>query len=207
MCQLGAGSAAAAAATAAAAQCLREGGVVLLPTDTVYGLAALPGQAAAARRIFALKGRPSSLNLPILVADPADITQLGGIVGPAAARLLQSRFVPGALTLAVGIDPARAPSWLDGRAEAAFRLPADDWLLGLIRSVGPIYATSANIHAGQPKESVAEILADLAGQPELAVDGGVRATVASTLVNCHVEPPVIERVGVVPAAEIEAILS
>jgi L-threonylcarbamoyladenylate synthase len=195
------------AAAGAVERCLQDGGVVLLPTDTVYGLAALPEHPEAAARIFALKGRPSSVKLQILVADPGDIERLGGIVSSSAARLLVSRFVPGPLTLAVGIDPGRAPDWLAGRVEAAFRLPAEDWLLGVIRAVGPVYATSANIHAGQPKEAVAGILPDLAGQPDLAIDGGVRATVASTLVNCNVEPATIERVGAVPAAEIEAILA
>jgi L-threonylcarbamoyladenylate synthase len=194
-------------AAGAIEECLRDGGVVLLPTDTVYGLAALPEHPDAAARIFALKGRPSSVNLPILVADPGDIALLGGVISPAAARLLASRFVPGPLTLAVGIDSARAPAWLAGRVEAAFRLPAEAWLLSVIRAVGPVYATSANIHAGQPKEAVADILPDLTGQPDLAIDGGVRATIASTLVNCNVEPAVIERVGVVPAAEIEAVLA
>jgi L-threonylcarbamoyladenylate synthase len=189
------------------AECLRGGGVVLLPTDTVYGLAALPTQAAAVSRIFTLKGRPPAQNLPILVASPADIPALGGIVSQAAARLLGSRYVPGALTVAVGVDVAAAPGWLSGRAEAAFRIPADDWLLSLLRATGPVLATSANTHGVPPKESVAEILAELAGQPDLVVDGGVRATVASTLVNCRVDPPVVERVGAIPAASIEEVLA
>jgi len=187
--------------------CLAGGGVVLLPTDTVYGLAALPTAPDAVRRIFALKGRPASMNLPILVADRADVASLGGIVNPAADRLLRSAFVPGALTLAVGIDSAAAPAWLAGRDEAAFRVPADDWLLSVLRRTGPVLATSANVHAVPPKESVAEILAELTGAPDLAVDGGVRATVASTLVNCNVDQPVIERVGAVSAADIERVLS
>jgi L-threonylcarbamoyladenylate synthase len=189
------------------AGCLSAGGVVLLPTDTVYGLAALPTAAEAVGRIFALKGRPPSINLPILISDRAEVSRLGGIVSPAAARLLASSHVPGPLTVAVGIDDAAAPAWLAGRDEAAFRIPADEWLLEVLRVTGPVLATSANIHAVPPKESMAEILGDLAGQPDLVVDGGIRATVASTLVNCHVDPPVIERVGAVPAADIEAVLA
>jgi L-threonylcarbamoyladenylate synthase len=191
----------------AVADCLRAGGVVLLPTDTVYGLAAMPGLGDAARRIFELKSRPQSVSLPILISDPADVARLGGIISPSASRLLESPLVPGPLTLAVGIDPSSAPAWLAGRDEAAFRMPADDWLLEVLRVTGPILATSANIHAVPPKESVAEILAELAGEPDLAVDGGVRATVASTLVNCNRDPAAIERVGAVPAADIEAVLA
>ena len=114
-------------------ECLVGGGVVLMPTDTVYGLAAIPSAPDAVRRIFALKGRPPSVNLPILIADPGQIADLGGIARPAAVRLLQSSFVPGAVTLAVGIDGATAAPWLVGRDEAAFRIPADGWLLSVLR--------------------------------------------------------------------------
>ncbi len=194
-------------ATDDVADCLRAGGVVLLPTDTVYGLAALPTSERAIRRIFELKRRPPTVNLPILVAERDDIARLGGIVTTAAAQLLASRYVPGPLTLAVGIDAAKASQWLISRAEAAFRIPADDWLQDLLLDTGPILATSANMHATMPKETVIGILADLAGEPDLAIDGGPRATIASTLVNCNLDPAVVERVGAVPTAEIQAILS
>jgi L-threonylcarbamoyladenylate synthase len=188
------------------ADCLRAGGIVLLPTDTVYGLAAMPTAAAAVSRIYELKGRPGSRNLPIMVHAGDEIAGLGGDINGAAARLLRSDYVPGPLTLAVGLIASATPDWLSGRDEAAFRVPDDDWLRSVLADVGPLLVTSANPHAELPRESVPEILATLTGAPDLAVDGGVRAGLASTLVNCRAVPPVVERVGAVPAADIEAVL-
>lgn len=194
------------AKVAEVADCLRAGGIVLLPTDTVYGLAAMPTAAAAVSRIYELKGRPGSRNLPIMVHADDEIARLGGDINAAAARLLRSDYVPGPLTLAVGLIASATPDWLAGRDEAAFRVPDDDWLRSVLACVGPLLVTSANPHAELPKESVRQVLAALAGAPDLAVDGGVRPGLASTLVNCRVVPPVVERVGAVPAAEIEAVL-
>jgi L-threonylcarbamoyladenylate synthase len=188
------------------ANCLRSGGVALIPTDTVYGLAAFPTANAAVSRVFALKNRPESQNLPIMISAADDIARLGGCLNAASSRLIASKFFPGPLTLAVGIDADARAEWLRGRDEAAFRMPDDEWLLTVLRETGPLLVTSANVHAEAPKEAVPDILASLTAPPELAVDGGVRATAASTLVNCRAVPPVIERVGAVPRHEIEAIL-
>jgi L-threonylcarbamoyladenylate synthase len=192
-------------ARALAADCLRSGGVVLLPTDTVYGLAAFPAQQSAVHRIFEIKNRPPSVNLPIMISRPDDVSRLGGQLNDASRRLLDSKFVPGPLTLAVGIDPEPV-AWLAGRDEAAFRMPDEEWLLGLLGETGPLLVTSANVHAEPTRESVADILASLAVAPDLVIDGGMRSATVSTLVNCHLDPPVVERVGAVPAEEIEAIL-
>jgi L-threonylcarbamoyladenylate synthase len=178
----------------------------LLPTDTVYGLAAMPTSDDAVSRIYALKGRPGSRNLPIMVHTGEEIARLGGDVNAAAMRLLRSGYVPGPLTLAVGLVAGATPDWLSGRDEAAFRVPDDDWLRAVLADAGPLLVTSANPHAEQPKESVPEILASLAGTPDLAVDGGVRTGLASTLVNCNVAPPAVERAGAIPASDIGAVL-
>jgi len=191
---------------ARAAACLLAGGVVLLPTDTVYGLAVHPEHDEAITRLFAMKGRPRSVNLPVMISSRDDILALGGVVSRAADLLLASKYVPGPLTLAVGVSPPDLAPWLRGRVEFAVRMPDDDRLLAIIRQTGPLLVTSANLHAEQVGESVPEILATLASQPDLIIDDGNRDTVPSTLVNCRLVPPVVERVGAVPAEEIEAIL-
>jgi L-threonylcarbamoyladenylate synthase len=191
---------------ARAAGCLRAGGVVLLPTDTVYGLAVHPERDEAITRLFRMKGRPRSVNLPIMISSPGDIPALGGVVTRAAALLLQSKYVPGPLTLAVGVSEPDLAPWLGGRDEFAVRMPDDERLLAILSLTGPLLVTSANRHAGQVHESVAEILSTLVSEPDLVIDDGNRDTVPSTLVNCRVEPAVVERVGAVPAEEIEAIL-
>ncbi|CAN5323972.1 L-threonylcarbamoyladenylate synthase [soil metagenome] len=187
--------------------CLRGGGVVLLPTDTVYGLAVAPTSVEAVARLYALKTRPTRQSLPIMVHGLEALGGLGVVVDPLADRLLQSPLVPGALTLAMAVDAAKVPAWLEGRDEIAVRIPGDAPLLAVLRQTGPLLVTSANRHGMETPSTVAEILDQLAGVPDLTVDGGVLEAVPSTLVNCRVFPPVIERVGVVPASVIEPYLS
>jgi L-threonylcarbamoyladenylate synthase len=191
----------------AASRCLLDGGVVLLPTDTVYGLAVHPAHDRGVDRLFALKGRPRSRNLPVMVAASGEIPRLGGVISKAAKLLLESKYVPGPLTLAVGLSPDSAVTWLAGRTEFAFRIPNDERLLSILTITGPLLVTSANLHAQETREAVPDILAGLDGEPDFVIDDGVRDTVPSTLVNCHSVPPVVERVGAVPREEIEAILA
>lgn len=185
---------------------LRAGGVVLLPTDTVYGLAVHPADDAALARLFAMKRRPLTRNLPVMVADADQARDLGARVTPAAAALLAA-FAPGALTLALGLDPAGAPGWLAGRDEVAVRIPADEFLLDVLRAAGPLLVTSANLSGQETPETMREVLDQLDGTPELAVDGGPRPTVPSTLVNCNLPTPLVERVGAVPVDRIQEVLS
>jgi L-threonylcarbamoyladenylate synthase len=194
------------AEVARAATCLATGGVVLLPTDTVYGLAVHPEHDESITRLFDMKGRPRSVNLPVMISSREQIRALGGVLSPAAERLLGSRYVPGPLTLALGTSPPDLAPWLRGRVEFAVRMPDDERLLAILDVTGPLLVTSANLHAEQVRESVPDILKTLVREPDLVIDDGNRDTVPSTLVNCRLEPPVVERVGAVPAEEIEAIL-
>ncbi len=192
--------------TAAVVATLRAGGIVLLPTDTVYGLAVQPEHDDALARLFALKRRPLTRNLPVMVATPEQAEQLGAdVTGP--ARQLLAAFAPGPLTLALGLDRRRAPAWLAGRDEIAIRIPDDPFLLDVLRAAGPLLVTSANLHGQGTPESMPEVLDQLDGSPDLAIDGGPRATVPSTLVNCNLPTPAVERVGAVPADQIAKVLA
>ncbi|HEX6719603.1 MAG TPA: L-threonylcarbamoyladenylate synthase [Pyrinomonadaceae bacterium] len=187
--------------------CLESGGVVLLPTDTVYGLAVSPNFDKSIDRLFALKRRPRNVNLPIMVSSEADLEPLGFEITESARRLLRSPLIPGSLTLAMGFHSDYRPAWLDGREEAAVRIPNDERLLAVLRQTGPLLVTSANAHSAETPDNVQDILAQLDGAPDLWIDGGILRTTASTLVNCRVDPPVIERLGVVPESEVLKYLS
>ena len=189
-----------------AADCLLGGGVVLLPTDTVYGLAASPLSEEAPRRIFELKARRADVNLPIMVASGSDLETLGLDVNPYVQKLLDSPFVPGALTFALGFVTAPLVPWLQGREEVAIRIPNDETLLAILRKTGPLLVTSANRHGQSTPREVPEILAQLNGAPDWIIEDGPRLEVPSTLVNCRVLPPAIERVGMIPAEEILQLL-
>lgn len=185
---------------------LRAGGIVLLPTDTVYGLAVHPSDDDALARLFALKRRPLTRNLPIMVASAGQAEELGAdVTGP--ARRLLAAFSPGPLTLALGLDPGRAPAWLAGRHEIAIRIPDDAFLLEVLRAAGPLLVTSANLSGQQTPEACPDVLAQLDGAPDLSIDDGPRATVPSTLVNCNLPELRVERVGAVPADQIAKVLA
>jgi L-threonylcarbamoyladenylate synthase len=188
------------------AACLAGGGVALLPTDTVYGLAVHPRWPDAKARLFAMKRRPNSVNLPIMVAATADISALGATITEPARRLMDA-FFPGPLSLALGIEGDAVPGWLAGRVECAVRIPDDDRLLELLRLTGPLLVTSANIHEQATPESAPSVLAELDGRPDIVLDGGIRKVVPSTLVNCNLPAPVIEREGVISRRDIERVLS
>ena len=164
-------------------ECLQTGGVVLIPTDTVYGLAVSPKFDDSITRLFELKRRPRNVNLPIMVSSDEELEPLGFEVSESARRLLRSPLIPGSLTLAMGFSSDYRPEWLTGREEAAVRIPNDERLLSVLRKTGPLLVTSANAHSADTPDNVADILAQLDGAPDLAIDGGTLRTTASTLVN------------------------
>ncbi len=185
---------------------LEAGGVVLLPTDTVYGLAVSPDDDNAIDHLFVLKQRPRRRNLPVMVNSPDRLATLGVGVGEGARRLLESDLVPGPLTVVFGFGREGPCSWLEGRHEVAVRIPADPFMLNLLHAAGPLLVTSANLHGLPTMQTVEDILLQLAHEPAMAVDGGRREGVPSSLVNCAVEPPVIEREGFVSQSRIMEIL-
>lgn len=146
---------------AEAARILEEGGVALVPTDTVYGLACRASQPAALERIFRLKGRPRSKPLPYLLADADQLATFVKDVPPPARRLAR-RFWPGPLTLVLGEDPG-----------VALRVPDQPFLLRVLaRLKGPVQATSANPSGLPPAPTLQEALKVFEGEVELAVDAG-----------------------------------
>ncbi len=185
---------------------LATGGVVLLPTDTVYGLAVSPDHDDAIDRLFVLKQRPRQRNLPVMVESPVRLHSLGVAIGVRARRLLESDLMPGPLTVVLGFGHEGPCSWLEGRDEVAVRIPAEPFMLDLLATTGPLLVTSANLHGLPTMKTVADILLQLACEPALAVEAGPREVVPSTLVNCAVDPPVIEREGVVGRSRIAEIL-
>ncbi len=187
-------------------RCLRDGGVVVVPTDTVYGIAVSPLHPVAVERLYALKQRPRNKFLPIMVAREDDLVSLNVELSEPVKRLLHSSFVPGPLTLALGFNNASRPTWLEGREEIALRIPNEPQLLSILRKTGPLFVTSANKHGISTPETLTDVLSQLHGTPDLVIDGGVLGTVASTLVNCRTSPPKIEREGIVSRVELEQLL-
>lgn len=185
------------------AETLQNGGVALLPTDTVYGLFASPRHPAAVAGIFALKARPASKKLPIMAASAAQIAGMGAVLDARSQAILAMGI--GALTLVLPL--ANPPEWLANRPEAAFRIPDDAHLKALLTQTGPLFATSAN-KSGQPTpETVPEILAGLAGNPDIVLDSGPRTGQPSTLIDCQTTPPTVLRRGAIHQEALQEILA
>ena len=179
----------------AAAAALRDGGAVVLPTDTVYGLAALPGREEL---LHELKDRPAAMPIAVLVADVEQAETIA--VLDDRARRLAAAFWPGPLTLVL------AP--VEGDATIGVRCPDHDFLRALVARVGPLPTTSANRHGEPTPPTAAEAAAALSGVPALVVDGGPCGGVASTVVDVSDpgRPPVVLREGALPSAAVDAAL-
>jgi L-threonylcarbamoyladenylate synthase len=194
-------------AVEAACAVLDEGGLVVVPTDTVYGLAARPTDSEAVRAVYRAKGRPEGMHLPVLASDVDQVRALGVAYGP-AARELAGRWWPGPLTMAFSFEAgSRRPEWLKERDEVAVRIPDHPFLRSLLARTGVLVVTSANPH-GLPTPLTAEDAAGGLGSfVDVILDGGPLTEVPSTLVNVSGITAVVEREGAIPAHEIAAALA
>jgi L-threonylcarbamoyladenylate synthase len=184
---------------------LAGGGVVAIPTDTVYGLAVDPTVAGATGRLFSAKSRPGDTALPVLVADAAAGRLLADPVGAEAEALIE-RFWPGALTVVLRRSPCSAAFELGGDpATIGLRCPAHPLARALLARSGPLAVTSANRHGEAPLTSAAGVRAAFAGSVGAVLDGGVCDGTPSTVVSCLGPPgtPVtLLRAGSIDFAEL-----
>lgn len=178
-----------------AAALLREGRLVIFPTDTLYGIGADAFNAQAISALYEVKRRSLAKGIPILLADPADVDKVAPAL-PGRAQPLIERFWPGPLTLIVPRRPA-LPSNLSPNENVAVRIPDNEVARALIRAAGGAVATSsANKTGHPPAHDAQEAMAALAGLVAAVLDGGPVAYGApSTIVDCTAEPPRILREG------------
>ena len=203
---------------------LRAGGLVILPTDTVYGIGCNAADAGAVERLLAAKGRGRQMPPPVLVADPAD---LSGIVAqvPEAARALMEAFWPGALTLILEADETLTWDLGETGGTLAVRMPAHELALSLLRRSGPLAVTSANPTGAPPATDAASARAAFPGRVRdleeftpssagaarregiLLLDGGATpGPVPSTIVTLageHARTPRILRQGALAHEDLE----
>jgi L-threonylcarbamoyladenylate synthase len=181
-----------------AAKWIISGGVIAMPTDTLYGLAADPFSAAAVARVFDVKGRAAERALPLIAADAA---QIGVHLGPLVdlASRLAARFWPGPLTLIVAAPPSLARDLTGGTGRVGVRVPADDVARKICAMAGrPVTATSANI-SGEPASSDPEVVERTLGDRiDLLIDAGpTRGGAPSTIVDVTGAAPALVRAGAI----------
>jgi tRNA threonylcarbamoyl adenosine modification protein (Sua5/YciO/YrdC/YwlC family) len=178
-----------------AAEVLRAGELVMIPTDTVYGIAAAPSVPGATQRLFDAKGRRRDIPIAVLVADADQAWSVARAPVPGAARRMGERWWPGALTVVVERDAAWTADLGDDVGTVGLRCPDHDFVRALCREVGPLATSSANRH-GEPTAP--------RGDPRLpvglVVSDGPHSGLASTVVDCTVDPPMVIREGAIPAA-------
>jgi L-threonylcarbamoyladenylate synthase len=182
----------------AAATAIARGELVLLPTDTVYGVAADAFSPAAVTGLLAAKNRGRSMPVPVLIGEASTLAGLVLRVPPAAHRLAEE-FWPGGLTLVLEHAPSLAWDLGDAEGTVAVRLPDDDLTRELLRRTGPLAVSSANRSGRPAATTAAEAVAQLGEQAAVVLDGGPRASsAASSIVDCTGPTPRVLRVGAIP---------
>ncbi len=181
----------------AAVKAIKAGGVIVIPTDTVYGLACDPANTASVSRIYAIKRRPDRLELTILAASIADVE--GDVEFSAEARILAAAYWPGALSI---VSPLRGHRWAVPRqgSTLSVRVPDHPIALELLRRTGPLATTSANRHGEPAADTAAGIAAALGAEVDLVLDGGPSAGLASTIIDCTTTNPRVLRDGPISAS-------
>jgi L-threonylcarbamoyladenylate synthase len=192
---------------ARAAEMLRAGGVVAIPTETVYGLAADVGSADAIARVYAIKGRPA--DHPLIV-HAYDLDALDGYVAEIAPalRTLAEAFWPGPLTAIVRRGPRTPRTVTGGQETVAVRVPAHPLARAILAAFGGALAAPSANRFGRVSPTTAEhVRADLGDAADLIVDGGPASVgVESTIVDLTGEVPAVLRAGAITPAQLSAAL-
>ena len=191
-----------------ALEILRNGGLVAIPTETVYGLAGDASNEAAVRRIFEAKGRPADHPLIVHVAAADQLAGWAATI-PTAAAVLADTCWPGPLTLLVPRAVHVLSVVTGGRDTVGIRVPAHPLTTELLtRFGGGLAAPSANRFGKVSPTTAAHVIADLGSRVDYVLDGGACPVgVESTIVDCSVEPPQILRPGGISSEEISELLN
>jgi L-threonylcarbamoyladenylate synthase len=188
-----------------AVEALVAGRPVVIPTDTVYGIAALPEVPGAVDAIFRAKGRPEEKPLPVLAAGVEDLVEVA--VLDDRARKLADRFWPGPLTIVLARTPGFTHDLGGGEKDTVgVRVPAYEIALELLGYTGPLAVTSANRSGDEPATTVTAARAALGSEVEVYVDGGVCNGASSTVVSLVSELQIL-REGPVTLDEIDQTLT
>jgi L-threonylcarbamoyladenylate synthase len=191
---------------AAAAEAVRRGEVVVLPTDTVYGVGVDAFDSDAVAAVLTAKGRSRGMPLPVLIPNPETVDGLATNI-PAYARGLIDAFWPGPLTLVLHSQGSLLWDLGETNGTVALRMPRNEVALSLLSEVGPMAVTSANISGHPPATTILDAATQLGSAVSVYLDAGPSAdgsaSAASTIVDCTRETPFILRAGAVSAEQVQ----
>jgi len=193
-------------AIAAATDAVKSGRLVVLPTDTVYGIAADAFDNGAVANLLAAKGRGRDMPVGVLVGSWHTISGLVYSVPDAAHELIRA-FWPGALSLVVQQAPSLQWDLGDARGTVMLRMPLQPVALDVLRAVGPMAVSSANVSGQPPATTAAEAQRQLGDRVDVYLDGGTsEQQAASTILDLTGEVPKILRAGPIGAQAIADVL-
>lgn len=190
----------------AAVTAVRRGQLVVLPTDTVYGLGVDAFDPDGVQRLLDAKGRGRDMPPPVLISTATTLDALATDV-PGWARGLMAHYWPGPLTLVCRQQSSLRWDLGETRGTVAVRMPDDRGALDLLGRTGPLAVSSANI-SGQPAATTADEAEAMLGEAvEVVLDGGPsRGSLASTIVDCTGIAPRVLREGAIPVGELDEVL-
>ncbi len=186
---------------------LKSGGVVAFPTDTVYGVGAPAFLPRGVARIYAVKGRPRSKAIPILLDGPGTLERVAQDIPPQAWALAEE-FWPGPLTMVLKRNPPVPDAITGGGSTVAIRVPDHQFALRLIQAAGgALAATSANLSGRPDPVTAEEVYVYLKGRIDLILDGGrCPGGIPSTVVDLTQDRLEILRVGAIESDQLEEAL-
>ena len=184
---------------------LDRSGLVVIPTDTVYGVAARLDRPKAVARLYVAKGRPEDKPIPVLISSPEQLAPLTRDL-PIGAAAFAAHFWPGALTIALPRSAAVPDLVVAGADTVGLRIPDHPFALALIAACGGALAVTSANRSGEPSlRDAREVAAAIGAAVDLIVDGGVTAGgQASTVVALDAAGPRMLREGPVDAAALRA---
>lgn len=191
----------------AAETAARSGNLVVVPTDTVYGIGADAFNAQAVSDLLAAKGRGPDMPVPVLVGSWSTIDGLAAAVSDDARTLIEA-FWPGGLSLVIRQAPSLAWNLGDTNGTVMVRMPMHPVALDLLRAVGPMAVSSANRSGQPPATTAAAAKAQLGGDVAVYLDGGAAPVgVGSTIVDLTGAAPRVLRVGAVALDKIRKVIA
>lgn len=185
-----------------ASRIIEQGGVLAIPTDTVYGIGASINSNSALERIYKIKRRDKASALPVLVSSLEQVAMIAESEDDIFKALAQ-KFWPGPLTIVLK-KKLNLSEIISGKDTVAVRMPDNHFVLNLINSVGPLAVTSANISGMRSSVSALEVMNSIGNDVDLIIDGGdAKIGKESTIVDCTEDNLVILREGALSKEEIE----
>jgi len=185
---------------------LKFGGVIAIPTDTVYGLACDFFNIDAVSRIYEIKGRPEDMPLIAMVADVKNIDSVAVNLTP-DVKVLAYRFWPGPLTMILDAKPTIPKIAIANGTTVGVRIPDHEITLQILDRYSPLATTSANLSGWSAPDNAGDVIAHLDGRVDIIIDGGLtNSGIASTILNCTTKPFHILREGTVKSSNIVEVL-